>query len=324
MIRYEPDGTATLVASEGTTYPERVGGPFEGYPPTGLTAIVRRTGLPARVDDYRDIPGGERFLREGLQSAVGMPIHVNGRLWGMIAVGSRKGPLPPGSEQRMTEFTGLVATAVANAQNRAALETSRDELARLLAEQAALRRVATLVARRVQPTEIFSAVAGEIRRLLGAYNVSIGRFEPDGAALVVIGDAGPLMVPVGTRMELRDHDPPAVVWRTGRPARADEDVWSGMPDPVAHGLREMGIRSMVASPINVEGRLWGVVNAATRRGPFPSGTADRLADFTELVATAEALGGTFSVHSPAGRGTTVSCELPVLASAVQPDPGPGE
>ena len=53
MIRYEPDGAATLVAREGTTYPERVGGPFEGYPPTGLTAIVRRTGLPARVDDSR-------------------------------------------------------------------------------------------------------------------------------------------------------------------------------------------------------------------------------------------------------------------------------
>jgi hypothetical protein len=63
MIRYESDGTATLVAREGTTYPERVGGPFEGYPATGLTAIVRRTGRPARVDDYRDVPGGERFLR---------------------------------------------------------------------------------------------------------------------------------------------------------------------------------------------------------------------------------------------------------------------
>jgi signal transduction histidine kinase len=59
-----------------------------------------------------------------------------------------------------------------------------------------------------------------------------------------------------------------------------------MSDPVADGLRELGIRSMVASPINVGGRLWGMVNAATRREPFPPGTADRLADFTELAATA--------------------------------------
>jgi GAF domain-containing protein len=80
-----------------------------------------------------------------------MPIHVNGRLWGAIAVGSTQAPLPPDTEQRMTEFTDLIGTAVANAQNRAALETSRDELARLLAEQAALRRVATLVARGIDP-----------------------------------------------------------------------------------------------------------------------------------------------------------------------------
>ena len=46
------------------------------------------------------------------------------------------------------------------------------------------------------------------------------------------------------------------------------------------------VRSLAASPIIIDGRLWGVVNASTRRGPFPSGTADRLADFTELVATA--------------------------------------
>jgi signal transduction histidine kinase len=192
--------------------------------------------------------------------------------------------LPPDTEQR--QFTGLVAIAVGNAQNRSTLEASRDELTRLLEEQAALRRVATLVARGIDPAEIFSAVAEEIRRLLGAYNASISRFEPDGAALVVVGGAGPLMVPVGTRVELRDCDGPAVVWRTGLSARVDEDAWSGMSDPVADGLRELGIRSMVASPINVGGRLWGVVNAATRREPFPPGTADRLADFTELAATA--------------------------------------
>jgi signal transduction histidine kinase len=217
-----------------------------------------------------------------------MPIHVNGRLWGMIAVGSGEGPLPDGTEQRMTEFTDLVATAVANAQNRAALEASRDELARLLAEQAALRRVATLVARGINPGEIFSAVAEEVRRLLGADNASIGRFEPDESSIVVAGSVweDPVNLPVGTRVKLRDYLAPAVVWRTGRPARVDEDLWSSVSDPVADGLRELGIRSMVASPIVVEGRLWGVVNVVSTRGPFPPGTADRLADFTELVATA--------------------------------------
>ena len=289
MIRYELDGTVTLLANEGLTVPEvGVGERWEGYPPTGLTVTVLRTGQAARTDDIRDLPGGERYLREGLRSAAAMPVHVNGRLWGAITVGSRQAPLPPDAEQRMAEFTDLVATAVANAQNRGALEASRDELARLLAEQAALRRVATLVARGIDPAEVFSAVAEEVRRLLDADHAGIGRFEPDGTAVVVVGGVGddPVMVPAGTRVELRDYLPPAVVWRTGRPARVDEDQWSSVPDPVADGLRKLGIRSVVASPIIVEGGLWGVVTVLTTRRPFPPDTADRLADFTELVATA--------------------------------------
>jgi signal transduction histidine kinase len=289
MIRYEPDGTATLLANEGTTGPHvRVGDRWEGYPPAGLTATVRRTGRASRVDDYRDVPGGEPYLREGLRSAVALPIHVDGRLWGAIAVGSGRGPLPPDTEQRMTEFTDLVGTAVANAQNRASLEASRDELARLLEEQAALRRVATLVARGIHPAEVFSAVAEEIRRLLGADSAGIGRFDPDGTAVVIsgVGDEDLHPWPVGTRLELRDYLSPAVVWRTGRPAQVNEDAWSSESDPVADALREAGVRSEAASPIIVEGRLWGAVSAWTRRGPFPSGTADRMADFTELVATA--------------------------------------
>jgi signal transduction histidine kinase len=288
LIRYEPDGTATLVARAGTTYPERVGGPFEGYAPAGLATTIRRTGKPARIDDYRELPGAERFVREGLRSAVGTPIHVNGRLWGMIAVGSREGPVPQGAEQRISEFTELVATAVANAQNRAALEASRDELARLVDEQAALRRVATLVARATDPAEIFAAVSEEVRRLLGADGAGIARFEPGGAYCVVVGSVGDVRVkvPVGTRTRLRGYQPTAVVWRTGRPAQVDEDQWSGISDPVADAMRDIGVRSMVASPIIVEGRLWGVVSASTTRAPFAAGTTDRMADFTELVATA--------------------------------------
>ena len=290
MIRYEPDGTATLLATEGTTDPdEQAGGRWDGYTPAGVTVIVRQTGRAARIDDYRDLPGAERFLRKGLRSAVGMPIHVNGRLWGMVAIGSGQGPLPDGTEQRMAEFTDLVATAVANAQNRAALEASRDELARLLAEQAALRRVATLVARGIDPAEIFQAVSEEIRQLLGADTAGIGRFEPDGATVVSVGEStGDLATgtPVGERVKLREYLAPAVVWRTGRPAQVDEDAWSSRSGWWARALREAGVRSMVASPIIVEGRLWGMVNAVSTRGAFPPGTAERMADFTELVGTA--------------------------------------
>jgi len=312
MIRYELDGTVTLLTNEGLTVPDaRVRDRWEGYPPAGLTATVLRTGRAARIDDIRDLPGGEPYLREGLRSAAAMPIHVNGRLWGAIAVGSTEAPLPPDTEHRMTEFTDLIGTAVANAQNRAALEASRDELARLLEEQAALRRVATLVARGIDPAEVFSAVAEEIRRLLDADHAGIGRFEPDGTAVVVVGGVGddPITLPTGTRVELRDYLPPAAVWRTGRPARADQDQWSSVPDPVADGLRTLGIRSVVASPIIVEGRLWGVVTVLTTRRPFPPDTADRLADFTELVATA--------VGNAESRGELTASRARIVAAADQ-------
>ncbi|WP_445187382.1 sensor histidine kinase [Pseudonocardia sp. Cha107L01] len=290
MIRYELDGTATLLANEGTTGPHvRVGERWERYPTTGLTATVLRTGQAARIDDYRDIPGGEPYLSEGLGSAVAMPIHVNGRLWGMIAVGPGQGPLPRDAEQRMTEFTDLVATSVANAQNRGSLQASHDELARLLREQAALRRVATLVARGIRPVEIFWAVSEEVRCLIGADSAAIARFEPDGASVVVVGGVGGQVsdnLPAGSRVKLRDYMAPALVWRTGRAALVNEELWKSAPGRIAEGLRELGFRSMVASPIIVEGRLWGVVNALSKRGPFPSDAADRMADFTELVATA--------------------------------------
>ena len=177
---------------------------------------------------------GTFHLREGLRSAVATPIHVDGRLWGMIAVGSGEGPLPSGTEQRMSEFTDLVATAVANAQNRGALEASRDELTRLLAEQAALRRVATLVARGVRAgRDLLGGRRGNSAGCLTRDNAGISRFEPDGAAVVIVGSIGedPVTVPVGTRVEIPDYAAPGIVWRTGRSAQVDEDVWSRRAGP---------------------------------------------------------------------------------------------
>jgi len=127
-----------------------------------LATIVLETGRPARIDDYRDAEGpvGVTAQETGLRSAVAAPIVVEGGLWGMIAVGSsQEQPLPPDTEARLASFTELVATAIANAESRVAL-------ARLAEEQAALRRVATLVARGAAPGELFEAVTGEAGRAL--------------------------------------------------------------------------------------------------------------------------------------------------------------
>ena len=220
-----------------------------------------------------------------------MPIMVEGHYWGVTVAATLREDFTAGTESRMADFMELAALAIANARaerDRGALEASRDELARLLAEQAALRRVATLVARGIDPVEIFSAVAGEFGRLLDADNAGISRFDPDGPSVVIVGSVGEdaATVPIGTQVEIPDYFAVAVVWRTGRSAQVDEDMWDGLPGPAADRLRKLGIRSMVASPIIVESRLWGVVNVSSRQGPFPADAADRLADFTELLATA--------------------------------------
>jgi GAF domain-containing protein len=86
--------------------------------------IVFETARSARIDDYADATGppGVAARDTGVRSAVGTPITVEGRLWGIVVAGSRREqPLPADSETRLASFTGLVATAIANAESRAGL-----------------------------------------------------------------------------------------------------------------------------------------------------------------------------------------------------------
>src|SRR6202043_2496662 len=139
-------------------------------------------------------PLGAAAREAGIRSAAGTPIIVEGRLWGAIFAGSiLEQPLPPDTEARLASFTELVATAIANAESRFAL-------ARLAEEQAALRRVATLVARGTAPEEVFAAVASEVGQLLPAGYAHLGRYEPDRTLTTVAAwGAATVGFPVGSR-----------------------------------------------------------------------------------------------------------------------------
>jgi PAS domain S-box-containing protein len=159
------------------------------------------------------------------------------------------------------------------------------ETRRASEQQAALRRVAMLVAQGVPPGEVFDAVVAEMRLLLGAENTRLMRYEEDGIAAVVATSHEPgLEIPVGTRQRAEDGGVVGEVYRTGRPARLDSI--EGLSGPIAELLRRLGVRSAAGAPVIVEGRLWGVMVAAWRRYRPVSGTEDRIAQFTELVATA--------------------------------------
>jgi GAF domain-containing protein len=131
---------------------------------------------------------------------------------------------------------------------------SRDQLGRLANEQAALRRVATLVARGVPAAEVFATVAEEVGRLFGADMAHIARFEADETVTIVAGwsrDGGHL--PIGTRFPIDRHSLSDLVLRTGRPARNDR--YTDAAGRIAASARQLGIRSSVSCPITVEGRL---------------------------------------------------------------------
>jgi signal transduction histidine kinase len=289
IARLDADGFATVVAVVGDPPAAlAVGSRWKPEPPLAIVRVLS-TCRSARTDDYGQGsgPSGEAVRRMGIRSGVAAPIVVDGRLWGVVAIVSRRGPFPADTEQRLAGFTELLGTAIANAEGRAQLEESRDGLRRLAEEQAALRRVATLVARGVAPAEGLAAVAQEVGSILGADATGIARLEPDGSATVVarVGDL-PEVLSLGSRWTPDQALPLGVTLRTGRPARRD-DYTDGF-GPADEAVRALGIRSVVAAPIIVEGRLWGTIGILGRHERFPDDTEQRMAGFTELIGTAVA------------------------------------
>jgi signal transduction histidine kinase len=164
-------------------------------------------------------------------------------------------------------------------------QQAESELRRLAGDQAALRRVATLVARGVSPAEVFSAVAEEGERLLDAEATTIGRLAPD-ETMIIVASSGTASdeLPVGSRVKLESELALTKVVRTGRAARVDD--YSRASEFVNRRTQRLGIRCAVAVPIMVGGSLWGSIAAGTSRAQFPADAEQRMADFTELLATA--------------------------------------
>ena len=319
--RYEPDGSSVVYVgiSQGlSTMPIGTRWPLEDFL---ASTTVYRTGRPARQEqrDYETATGeiadtlrelntvsrvGAPILVEGklwgvllvtdthehlppdslrqmnYVSTVAAPITVEGRLWGVMTVSDQRKPLPPDTEKRVANFTELVATAIADSESRSHLE-------QLASEQAALRRVATLVAQDVPASELFSAVAREVGTLFGADFTAIVRYEPDPTYVTTIATwaAAGNMPPAPSQPRTVPGDPTSRVAATGEPTRVDD--WSDVPGPIAEFVRDqLKVRSSVGCPIVVEGRLWGALAVHSTDDRFPPDTEARLLNFCELVATA--------------------------------------
>jgi signal transduction histidine kinase len=275
---------------------------------TGLLKDVRRHSLAVAMTAARAVEGHLRYLleerdnrlharhrdrlahgrdRQALVTTAGRVVADDPRGW---LRGMRFEPPPGGGELILPTGEMAVAEPVEDGAfivrqldaGRPRRRDRSDELRVLADEQAALRRLATAVARQVSPDEIFAAVAEEIGPLLGTDEAAVVRFEPDGTMTMVAG-VGPWVreVGIGTRMEHEDGSAITRVFRTGRPARvehaADSRVGRFPPRPADS--------SAVASPILVDGRLWGALAATTKYQRMAADAEGRMANFTELVAT---------------------------------------
>jgi signal transduction histidine kinase len=218
-----------------------------------------------------------------LLRSVARPVRRTAAMAGRLAEGDFAARLP---EEGAGEIGDLERSFNVMAYS---LERSRDDLDRLLLEQGALRRVATLVAEGAEPARIFETVTREVGVLSGADLARLERYESDTEVTAIAAwsrDESPAQA-TGVRIELRGPSIAAAV--LGEPGPIRVDTFTGAAGAIAEEAQGLGIRSSVGCPILVEGRLWGVIAASTKReGTFPPETESQIGEFTDLVATAVA------------------------------------
>jgi hypothetical protein len=162
------------------------------------------------------------------------------------------------------------------------------EYRRLVDEQAALRRVGALVARGVEPWEVFDAVTREMCRCVPAEAAGLWRYETGDEITMVAAAyppvAEPVRWPVGTRTPIAGNTLASMVQRSGGPAR--RDTYKNVAGVLATQVRAAGIRAAVGVPVIVDGRVWGLAAVGSARpGPMPVDTEVHISRFAELVAS---------------------------------------
>jgi signal transduction histidine kinase len=259
---------------------------LEGAAPISVLRYVQRTSEPLVVDAADD----DRFSRDPYFTGVtccsllAVPILSRGALRAVLLLENRliRAAFTTERLDAVNLIAGQLTVSLDNAQMYA-------EYRQIAGEQAALRRVATLVARAAPPQEVFAAVTEEIGRLLAADFAVLVRYDPSDTLEVVgtwTSTGTPAPTPVGGRVPLGGRNVTTLVWQTAQPARIDhEDTISGVIGQAA--TRDRGVRSSVGVPVSAEGRPWGAIVVALTGGEYlPAHTESRLAGFTELLSTA--------------------------------------
>ncbi len=273
LFRHNPDGSSEIVALHGAPEGYFVGmrAPGDG---DGKVLGSLRSGQHARVDDLSSVPGSwpEIATRSGFTTGVGVPIFINGALWGALFAAGRQ-RLSAATEEQLTRFAELAGIAMSAAQARSAVRT-------LAETQAALGRVAGLVARGAALDEVFTAVATGASHLVEDVAAVLVQFDSDGSFIAVAAANSTLAV--GFRSQPHEGALLSDLARTGSPAPLE----SFQRRPSTDAPPQPGIGPTVAAPITVEGRLWGALTLSRRQWPVPEDIDQRLRKFAELAGAA--------------------------------------
>jgi signal transduction histidine kinase len=236
-----------------------------------ITARVVESGGPSRVNSRADLTSDfarQRWDELGIEASIGAPIVLDGRVWGVVTASRRNAgnPFPPEAEHRLGDFAALVAQAIANAE-------SRREMAALIAEQSALRRVATLVAGGRPQSEVLDAITFEVGALFAATAVTFVSWAGVQDEVVVVAGwsaARASGARAGTAQRLSPGNATLAVLETGLVSRSEES-----PD---------GRGSTIAAPVISHAQLVGALSAERAPGePFPAEAEVRLRSFADLA-----------------------------------------
>jgi signal transduction histidine kinase len=250
-------------------------------PRTALPAASRRLAealaLPSASIEWGPVAGDERHLALPLGSD-GMPATL------LVPAGLSRSVLRRLRERVLPRLSAVLQAAHARETTPDAPWVSRDTLRRIADEQAALRHLATLVARAVPPSEVLDAIAREMGTFLGARRTVLARYEPNGLVSAVGQWNYDDIVPAGSQWPIEKGTVSDLVLRTGAPGRVE--AYEG-GDELSKTLRAHGIVSSVGCPIRVGRSLWGVaiVSSCTDE-KLPADTEERMHDFVEIAVAA--------------------------------------
>jgi signal transduction histidine kinase len=330
MVRYEPDGTSSIVASWGrgakTSLPVGDREPLGGR---NLVTIISETFRPARLDHYEGFSGArvERLAEAGYHAAVGAPIMVQGRLWGaVVAASADHHALPEDGEARIASFADLVATAVSNAENLAELiasrvrvlaaaDEARRQIERDLHDGAQQRLVSLTLAVRAAQVAMppmcgllgdqlasvadgLASVLDDLRELARGIHPSI--LSEGGLAPALKTLARRSIVPV-------ELDVRAVEGRLPEPVEVA--AYYVISEALANAAKHSNA-SLVQVGADIAGNALHLHVLDDGDGGADPALGSGLQGLKDRV---EALGGRIAVSSPAGAGTSLDADLPLAA-----------